>query len=75
MFIAPSNSELINVLTMRQVILRRRATPEFSPAFQGRDQRCDSSHVAFATIESMFQLSLTRQCLVSRTDPGLERPG
>jgi len=30
---------------------RRRATPDFSPAFQGRDRKRKSNHVASATID------------------------
>jgi hypothetical protein len=34
------------------LLLRRRATPEFSPAFQGREEITGFAAVALATIES-----------------------
>ena len=57
------------------LLLRRKAMPEFSPAFQGRDRKCRSNHVASATIELIFQPSLTRRFVDGPGDPGLERPG
>ena len=46
-----------------EVLLRRGATGEFSPAFYG-ERGVKPRHVASATIESVFQPSLTRRCWV-----------
>jgi hypothetical protein len=46
---------------VNEILHRRRATDEFSPAFQGRGRGPQHLSVAFATVETPFQLSLTRR--------------
>ena len=56
-------------------MFRRRATAEFSPAFQGRESKRRLRYVALATNERIFQPSLTRRYLVTMAlIPGLEKP-
>jgi hypothetical protein len=55
-------------------LLRRGATAEFSPAFEGRDQPSPPNIVALATAESFTQSVADATTFVS-LDPGLERPG
>ena len=53
--------------------LRRRATDEFSPAFQGREDERFLFNRRVATVDS--QSSPTRRGDIVDADPGVETPG
>ena len=64
------------VFVAEQVRLRRRATVEFSPAFQGRDRRANSCYVASATTGVYVSAVADATGFGGADgDPGLERPG
>jgi hypothetical protein len=54
--------------------VRRRATVEFSPAFQGREEIAKIAPVALATIESVSAVADATKNEAAPV-PGLERPG